>query len=101
MDVVIFSKHFTGACYVSKSKGPNMESPRCATERVEAVTSLDILYNRFHEIIYAIMEASDGKNHAVLSMTAQMGNLVVKQGIRRIINSLAEFWDGFELQFTA
>ena len=41
------------------------------------------------------------KNHAVLSMTAQMGNLVVKQGIRRIINSLAEFWDGFELQFTA
>lgn len=45
---------------MSKAKGPNMAHPRCATERVEAVTSLDILYNRFHEIIYEIMEASDG-----------------------------------------
>lgn len=45
---------------MSMAKGPNMEYPRCATERVEAVTSLDILYNRFHEIIYEIMEASDG-----------------------------------------
>ncbi len=45
---------------MSAAEGPNAAHPRCATERVEAVTSLDILYNRFHEIIYAIMEASDG-----------------------------------------
>ena len=36
-----------------------MDHPRCATERVGAVTSLDILYNRFHEITMRTMEASD------------------------------------------
>lgn len=46
-------------CYVSRAPGPNQEYPRCATQRVEAVTSLDILYNRFHEITMSIMQASD------------------------------------------
>ncbi len=52
---------FVGYCYVSQAPGPNREHPRCATERVEAVTSLDILYNRFHEITMQTMEASDLK----------------------------------------
>lgn len=51
----------TGHCYVSEAPGPNRNQHRCATERVEAVTSLDILYNRFHEITMATMEASDKK----------------------------------------
>ena len=41
--------------------GRNRDQPRCATERVEAVTSLDILYSRFHEIAMSTMQASDGK----------------------------------------
>ena len=44
---------------MSKAPGPNREHSRCATERVEAVTSLDILYNRFHDIVMLTMEASD------------------------------------------
>ena len=50
----------SGVCYFSKAAGPNQEHRRCATERVEAVTSLDILYNRFHKISMKTMEASDG-----------------------------------------
>ncbi|KAK2155924.1 hypothetical protein LSH36_227g06072 [Paralvinella palmiformis] len=50
-----------GVCYLSQAPGPNRDSPRCATERVEAVTSLDILYSRFHEIAMSTMQASDGK----------------------------------------
>ena len=46
-------------CYVSEARGPNRGRPRCATERVEAVTSLDILYDRFHEITMETMQASD------------------------------------------
>ena len=51
---------YSGVCYFSKAAGPNQEHRRCATERVEAVTSLDILYNRFHKISMKTMEASDG-----------------------------------------
>ncbi|KAK2171035.1 hypothetical protein NP493_1112g00008 [Ridgeia piscesae] len=47
------------SCYVSWAAGANSEHPRCATERVEAVTSLDILYSRFHEITTSHMQASD------------------------------------------
>jgi voltage-dependent calcium channel alpha-2/delta-3 len=50
-----------GQCYVSLAHGPNMHLPRCATERVEAVTSLDVLYNRFHEITTLIMRASNDR----------------------------------------
>jgi len=48
-----------GSCYLSQAPGPAREHHRCATERVEAVTSLDILYNRFHKITMLTMEASD------------------------------------------
>ena len=48
-----------GECYFSEAPGPNQDSMRCATERVEAVTSLDILYNRFHKITMKTMQASD------------------------------------------
>lgn len=50
---------FSDYCYVSQAPGPNQDHPRCATERVEAVTSLDILYSRFHEITMNTMEASN------------------------------------------
>ncbi|CAH1773823.1 unnamed protein product [Owenia fusiformis] len=48
-----------GVCYLSKAPGENKDQPRCATERVEAVTSLDILYNSFHKTTMDIMESSD------------------------------------------
>jgi len=44
---------------VSSAKGPNMEKRRCATERVEGVTGLDILYNDFQDKTMASMQASD------------------------------------------
>ena len=62
MCLCIKSKNFApvpGSCYVSRAAGANSEHPRCATERVEAVTSLDILYSRFHEITTSHMQASD------------------------------------------
>ncbi|ELU06451.1 hypothetical protein CAPTEDRAFT_215114 [Capitella teleta] len=49
----------SGYCYVSVAPGANKEKTRCATERIEAVTSLDILYDRFHMITMRTMEASD------------------------------------------
>lgn len=68
----------SGFCYISDAPGINKDKPRCATERVEAVTSLDILYEkyilisqihmlinklfyRFHHITFEKMKASDQK----------------------------------------
>ena len=76
-----------------------MESPRCATERVEAVTSLDILYNRFHEIIYDIMEASDGNKSCGSKYDCPDGEPGCETRYQTH-NSLSEFSDGFELHFT-
>lgn len=39
--------------------GPNSQYRRCATERVEAVTGLDILYDDFQNKSMETMEASD------------------------------------------
>jgi len=44
---------------VSKGPGPNRDKRRCATERVEGVTSLDILYTDFHKKIMTVMQSSD------------------------------------------
>ncbi len=44
------------------STAPNFANdlhPRCATERVEAVTSLDMLYNDFYYQTVKIMESTD------------------------------------------
>ncbi|XP_033124937.1 voltage-dependent calcium channel subunit alpha-2/delta-1-like [Anneissia japonica] len=50
-------------CYVSDAPSYTDRSrPRCAMERVEAVTSLDILYNDFHNAVYERMEATDNKH---------------------------------------
>lgn len=46
-------------CYVSEAPGPNSRFRRCATERVEAVTGLDILYDDFQNKSMETMEASD------------------------------------------
>ncbi|XP_064625749.1 voltage-dependent calcium channel subunit alpha-2/delta-2-like isoform X2 [Lineus longissimus] len=46
-------------CYVSAAPGPNKHKRRCATERVEAVTSLDILYDDFHDKTIDTMQSSD------------------------------------------
>ncbi|PVD23318.1 hypothetical protein C0Q70_16586 [Pomacea canaliculata] len=46
-------------CYVSMAPGPNREYHRCATERVEGVTGLDILYDDFHNRSMESMQASD------------------------------------------
>ncbi|CAD5114296.1 DgyrCDS3438 [Dimorphilus gyrociliatus] len=51
----------SGFCYISEAPGINRDKPRCATERVEAVTSLDILYEKFHKITFEKMKASDKK----------------------------------------
>lgn len=52
----------SGQCYLSKAPGPNSNHRRCATERVEAVTSLDILYNDFHAKVMGLMQSSDGRH---------------------------------------
>ncbi|XP_041357381.1 VWFA and cache domain-containing protein 1-like [Gigantopelta aegis] len=46
-------------CYLSKAPGPNSKHRRCATERVEAVTGLDILYDDFQNKTMGSMQASD------------------------------------------
>ncbi|BFY99384.1 hypothetical protein BsWGS_02424 [Bradybaena similaris] len=46
-------------CYKSEAKGPNEDLRRCATERVEAVTGLDILYDNFQKKSLESMQASD------------------------------------------
>ena len=46
-------------CYLSKAPGPNSNHRRCATERVEAVTGLDILYDDFQNKTMGSMQASD------------------------------------------
>ncbi|XP_030839369.1 voltage-dependent calcium channel subunit alpha-2/delta-3-like [Strongylocentrotus purpuratus] len=48
----------SGKCYKSEAKGYT-KNTRCASERVEAVTSLDILYNDFHKNVYSIMRDDD------------------------------------------
>ncbi|GFR88739.1 voltage-dependent calcium channel subunit alpha-2/delta-2-like, partial [Elysia marginata] len=46
-------------CYMSEAEGPNKDRRRCATERVEAVTGLDILYDDFQNKTLHSMQASD------------------------------------------
>ena len=46
-------------CYLSKATGHYAERHRCATERVEGVTGLDILYDDFHNRSMESMQASD------------------------------------------
>ncbi|XP_071499643.1 voltage-dependent calcium channel subunit alpha-2/delta-3-like [Diadema antillarum] len=48
----------SGKCYKSEAAGYT-KNTRCASERVEAVTSLDILYNDFHKNVYNIMHDND------------------------------------------
>ena len=48
-------------CYISEADGEDKEYSRCATERVEGVTSTDILYDSFHKRTMATMAASDGR----------------------------------------
>ena len=46
-------------CYMSSAASfSNDLHPRCATERVEAVTSLDMLYNDFYHQTIKIMEST-------------------------------------------
>ena len=47
-------------CYLSQGPQANGER-RCATERVEAVTGLDIMYEDFQKKTMGSMEASDFK----------------------------------------
>lgn len=55
----VYSSILSEVCYVSKAPGPNADQHRCATERVEAVTGLDILYDDFHNRSMESMQASD------------------------------------------
>ena len=58
--VLHFSERFSGRCYMSQAPSfANDLHPRCATERVEAVTSLDMLYNDFFLQTMKIMESTD------------------------------------------
>ncbi|PAA92856.1 hypothetical protein BOX15_Mlig015658g4 [Macrostomum lignano] len=53
----------SGYCYISAAKATTKEiqqGKRCATERIEAITSLDLGYNNFHRKVYNLMQASDG-----------------------------------------
>lgn len=53
---------FTEMCYISKAAGPNANKRRCATERVEGVTGLDILYDDFQKKTMGSMESSKFMN---------------------------------------
>ena len=56
--IVIVVFDFSAKCY--KSKAVNLsDTTRCASEKVEAVTSLDILYNDFHNNVFEIMQDTD------------------------------------------
>ena len=46
-------------CYLSEAPGYHFGGHRCATERVEGVTGLDIMYEDFHNRSMESMEASD------------------------------------------
>ena len=60
LTTIMYACHVTiaGYCYKSDGPGINSDKHRCATERVEGVTSLDILYSDFHDKIMGIMESS-------------------------------------------
>ena len=49
----------SGVCYVSKAKGVDINLPRCATNRLIAVTGTDLGYNDFQKKIMEKMKASD------------------------------------------
>jgi len=49
----------SGVCYVSKAPGENTNLPRCATNRLIAVTGTDLGYNDFHKNIMKQMQSSD------------------------------------------
>ncbi len=50
----------SGVCYVSKAKGEDIHLPRCATNRLIAVTGTDLGYNDFQTKIMKKMKSSDG-----------------------------------------
>jgi voltage-dependent calcium channel alpha-2/delta-3 len=49
----------SGVCYVSKAPGPDPNLPRCATNRLIAVTGTDLGYNDFQAKIMEKMTSSD------------------------------------------
>ncbi|XP_067936801.1 voltage-dependent calcium channel subunit alpha-2/delta-1-like [Watersipora subatra] len=58
------------SCYKSDGPGHNRAKHRCATERVEGVTSLDLLYSDFHEKTMEIMKSSDANSSRSCSSTS-------------------------------
>nr|KAI8754030.1 voltage-dependent calcium channel subunit alpha-2/delta-3-like [Biomphalaria glabrata] len=60
-------------CYMSKAPGPNSDHRRCATERVEAVTGLDILYDDFQKKSLESMQASDFRKSCGQKYTCRNG----------------------------
>lgn len=49
----------SGVCYVSKAPGVDVNLPRCATNRLIAVTGTDLGYNDFQTKIMNKMKSSD------------------------------------------
>ena len=56
---------------MSQGPGVNRTKHRCATERVEGVTSLDILYSDFHNKIMGLMKSTDFNGSKSCSSTAK------------------------------
>lgn len=52
----------SGVCYVSKAPGPDVHLPRCATNRLIAVTGTDLGYNDFQTKIMQKMISSGNEN---------------------------------------
>lgn len=50
----------SGVCYVSKAPGVDVNLPRCATNRLIAVTGTDLGYNDFQTKLMSKMKSSDG-----------------------------------------
>lgn len=49
----------SGVCYVSKANGIDVNLPRCATNRLIAVTGTDLGYNEFQTKLMHKMKSSD------------------------------------------
>ncbi|XP_002735490.2 VWFA and cache domain-containing protein 1-like [Saccoglossus kowalevskii] len=56
-----YEECLSGHCYHSEAPGYMQLRRRCASEKVEAVTALDILYKDFHNNVYLSMQSSDGE----------------------------------------
>ena len=73
INLLMMPLYVAEVCYLSEAPGHYAERHRCATERVEGVTGLDILYDDFHNRSMESMQASDFRKSCGLTYTCPDG----------------------------